>query len=112
MSTNNNNSAALSDDGKFSTRALKGYGPTSDLEENIDVGIHQRQEGLSTHVEMSDHGSRRHDRARGVEEIGEVLEDDEGSKNTGPAGTIGEPFDSKSENIESKAVHRMRHGAN
>ena len=39
MSTNNNHSAALSDDGKFSTRALRGYGPTSELEENIDVGI-------------------------------------------------------------------------
>lgn len=61
---------------------------------------------------MSDHGSRRHARAPGVEPIGEMREDDEGSKNTGPAGTIGEPFDSKSENIESKAAHRIKKGTN
>lgn len=51
-------------------------------------------------MEKSDRGSLFNARA-GVEEIGEVLQDDESSKNTGPAGTIGEPFDSKSENIMS-----------
>ena len=57
MSTNNNNSAAFSDDGKFSTLAHKGYGVTSDHEENIDVGMRPtnlQQEGLSTHVDTGE----------------------------------------------------------
>lgn len=40
MSTNNMNSSALSDDGKFSTRALRGFG-TSDLDYNYNYNVEQ-----------------------------------------------------------------------
>ena len=46
------NSSALSDDGKFSTRALRGFGPTSDLEYTYNVEHAHRGQtdmmGLST----------------------------------------------------------------
>ena len=61
------NSSALSDDGKFSTRALRGFG-TSDLEYNYNVEQPLRMQsrggemdtmGLSTQVEISERGSKR-----------------------------------------------------
>lgn len=113
MSTQNMNSSALSDDGKFSTRALKGFGPTSDLEgEAYNVDIPTRMPdamGLSTQVEISDRGSRRARHANDDEMIEEVEQDDESGR-TGPAGTIGEPHDCVSENIESNIVHRLKKG--
>ena len=67
MSTLNMNNSALSDDGKFSTRALRGFGTADDY--NVDQPIRMMSRGndidgtgLSTHVEYSDKGSigRRH----------------------------------------------------
>ena len=109
------NSSALSDDGKFSTRALRGFGPTSDLEgEAYNVDIPTRMPdamGLSTQVEISDRGSRRADmrHANDDEMIEEVEQDDESGR-TGPAGTIGEPHDCVSENIESNILQRLKKG--
>ena len=57
-------SSNLSDDGKFSTRALKGFGATDDYEQ-IPRNARHRGDigdgaiGFSTHVETSDKGSRR-----------------------------------------------------
>ena len=67
------NSSALSEDGKFSTRGQRGFGPTSDLEADpYEVNIPARPDatGLSTQVEISDRGSRR---AR-LAEMNEVIE--------------------------------------
>jgi len=58
------NSSALSDDGKFSTRAIRHF-PTNDLDNVPTYEQPQRFQGhtdgmgLSTHVETSDKGSRR-----------------------------------------------------
>lgn len=98
------NSSALSDDGKFSTRALRGFG-TSDLEypNNTDQQIRERARdqpdgaGLSTHVETSDKGSRRAFIHNNEERIDEVEE--EGSGRTSPPGTIGEAHEYMSEHI-------------
>lgn len=116
MSTNNMNSSALSDDGKFSTRALKGFGPVSELADdgyNVEMPPRQQQEGLSTQVEISDRGSRRNGRAPGPDGMNPVPEiDDDESGRTGPAGTIGEAHDCVSENIESNVMHRIKKGTN
>ena len=58
--------------------------------------------GLSTHVEISDHGSRRMINDAGVMPINEE-DDDESGRSGGPAGTIGGDAvqDCVSENIES-----------
>ena len=61
--------------------------------------------GLSTHVEISDKGSRRLRNHRNEERIDEVEE--EGSGRTSPPGTIGEVHEYMSENIESNAVGKM-----
>jgi len=60
-------SSALSDDGKFSTRALKGFGAQDDYQMNDQIQRNQNNRGdigdvaigFSTHVEISDKGSRR-----------------------------------------------------
>jgi hypothetical protein len=111
------NSSALSDDGKFSTRALRGHG-ASELEfnapepnvrnmRNMDHDDRGDGMGISTHVETSDKGSRKglfH--YRNEERIDEVEE--EGSGRTSPPGTIGEVHEYMSENIESNVVHRIK----
>lgn len=107
------NSSALSDDGKFSTRALRGFG-TSDLDFPVhredDRPMNRRADldgmGLSTHVETSDKGSRRNMHHHNEERIDEVEE--EGSGRTSPPGTIGEAHEYMSENIESNIVHRIK----
>jgi hypothetical protein len=109
------NSSALSDDGKFSTRALRGFGPTSDLDYQYNVEQPHRGQtdvmGLSTQVEISERGSRRNARQANDEEmIREEIEDDESGR-TGLAGTIGEAHDCVSENIESNVIHRLKKGA-
>ena len=104
-------SSALSDDGKFSTRALKGFGAQDDYTMNEEIprqtknrgDIGDNAIGYSTHVEISDKGSRRFAQAQNDE--GGVIEDieeenDENSVNS-PPGTIGEVHDYMSENIES-----------
>ena len=56
------NSSAFSDDGKFSTRARVGFG-ASDLDDGVqEVPVTMLLDGmgLSTRVEISDRGSRRH----------------------------------------------------
>ena len=78
------NSSALSDgDGKFSTRALRGFG-TSDLDINytqLQDPLHRLAQdrlgdgGLSTHVETSDKGSRRNFHHHNEERIDEVEEE-------------------------------------
>lgn len=109
------NSSALSDDGKFSTRALRNVG-NSELEFNApepgNRNIRQLDDrgdgmGLSTHVETSDKGSRRGTfNYRNEERIDEVEE--EGSGRTSPPGTIGEVHEYMSENIESNIVHKIK----
>ena len=84
MSHMNLNSSALSDDGKFSTKALSGFG-TSELEYNDphpkvqnnrpDIGDGM---GLSTNVEASDKGSRRNYHHHNEERIDEVEEEGSG----------------------------------
>ena len=104
------NSSALSDgnDEKFSTRALRGFGHTS--EHDYENARMQRQienadgMGLSTHVETSDKGSRKF-MYHNEERIDEVEE--EGSGRTSPPGTIGEAHEYMSENIESHVVHKI-----
>ena len=103
-------SSALSDDGKFSTRALRGYGP-SDLEYPAAEPIRLRPDGdggtgLSTHVEYSDKGSRKQTHHHHDERIVEVEE--EGSGRSTPPGTIGEQHEYMSENIESHVVHKIK----
>ena len=112
MSTNMN-SSALSDDGKFSTRALRGFGQSDlDYPVQMDQPIRIIRDmtdgmGLSTQVEISDGGSRRHTQHRNEERIDEV--DDEGeSGRTSPPGTIGEAHEYMSENIESNVVRRLK----
>ena len=109
------NSSALSDDGKFSTRALRNVG-NSELEFNApepgNRNIRQLDDrgdgmGLSTHVETSDKGSRRGNfHYRNEERIDEVEE--EGSGRTSRPGTIGEVHEYMSENIESNIVHKIK----
>jgi len=107
------NSSALSDDGKFSTRALRGFG-TSELDYPVVLDpLHRIQNrhdtdgmGLSTHVETSDKGSRRNFHHHNEERIDEVEE--EGSGRTSPPGTIGEAHEYMSENIESHVGHRIK----
>jgi hypothetical protein len=110
------NSSALSDDGKFSTRALRGFG-TSDLDYPINADHQIRMErrgdvgdgmGLSTMVEISDRGSRRHAHHHNEERIDEV-EDESGR--TSPPGTIGEAHEYMSENIESNVMPRIKKAA-
>jgi hypothetical protein len=107
----NINSSALSDDGKFSTRALRGFG-TSDLEyNNTEQQIRERRQegdgaGLSTHVEHSDKGSRRAFHHHNEERIDEVEE--EGSGRTSPPGTIGEAHEYMSEHIQSQVIDKVR----
>jgi len=101
------NSSALSDDGKFSTRALRGYGP-SDLDFPVIEQVARNLvdgTGISTHVETSDKGSRRayHHQEERIDEV-----EEEGSGRTSPPGTIGEAHDYMSENIKSKNEHRIR----
>jgi hypothetical protein len=100
------NSGALSDDGKFSTRALRHY---AEQENEPAVENHVRfnrgNDGLSTYVETSDKGSRRHLFNQNEERIDEVEED--GSDRTSPPGTIGEVHDYMSENIKSNVVNKI-----
>jgi hypothetical protein len=107
MSTNMN-SSAFSDDGQFSTRARRNFG-TSDLEYNPPIRVGGRGEidgmGLSTQVEISDRGSRRHAHHHNEERIDEV--DDESGR-TSPPGTIGEAHEYMSENIESKVKRHKK----
>lgn len=95
------NSSAFSDDGKFSTRARVGFG-ASDLDDGVHEGLPVTMlldgMGLSTRVEISDRGSRRHARPNEEERIDEV---DNESGHTSPQGTIGEVHEYMSENIES-----------
>ena len=56
--------------------------------------------GFSTHVEISDKGSRRFNHPQNDEGAGPIEEEDENSGNS-PPGTIGEVHDYMSENIES-----------
>ena len=120
MSTNNMNSSALSDDGnlndKFSTRALRGFAPVSESADdgfNFEQPNRPQQEGISTHADISDGGSRHAGRVFGdADVIPEDVEQDDESARTGPAGTIGEKQDCVSENIESNMVHRLRKGGN
>jgi len=106
------NSSALSDDGKFSTRARRGREGASELDFNIGDSVIRTYGdrgdgmGLSTHVETSDKGSRRNFTYNNEERIDEVEE--EGSGRTSPPGTIGEAHEYMSENIESNVVHRIK----
>ena len=100
-----NMSSALSDDGKFSTRALKGFGAQDDYTEDQEIprtkhrgDIGDVAIGFSTHVEISDKGSRRFAHPMNDDNIPE--EENENSGNS-PPGTIGEVHDYMSENIES-----------
>ena len=61
--------------------------------------------GLSTMVEISDRGSRRHAHHHNEERIDEV--DDESGR-TSPPGTIGEAHEYMSENIESNVMPRIK----
>jgi len=116
------NSSALSDDGKFSTRAIRGQ-VASEIEfnapdphlRNMNSRLERERDdrgdgmGLSTHVETSDKGSRRGNfHYRNEERIDEVEE--EGSGRTSPPGTIGEgeAHEYMSENIESKIVQKIK----
>lgn len=101
----NINSSAFSDDGKFSTRAQKHFA-SHDIEyehpPRFHRAIHDERDGmgLSTHVEISDKGSRRYPFHHNEERI--VEEDEEGgSGRTSPPGTIGEVHEYMSENIET-----------
>lgn len=110
---NNLNSSALSDDGKLSTRALRGFG-TSDFDYIAEREAPKARGGndgdvmgLSTQVEISDRGSRRN-AARREDEMIEEVDDDESGR-TGPPGTIGERtigehHEYMSENIESNVI--------
>ena len=73
-------SSALSDDGKSSTKALRGLG-ASELDDNFHYN---------------------------EERIDEVSSVKEGSGRTSPPGTIGEAHEYMSENIESNIVHRVK----
>ena len=109
-----NMSSALSDDGKFSTRALKGFGAQDDYQMNDQIQRNQNNRGdigdvaigFSTHVEISDKGSRRFAHPQYDEGVIEE-EKDENSVNS-PPGTIGEVHDYMSENIESNQLHRLK----
>jgi hypothetical protein len=65
--------------------------------------------GLSTMVEISDRGSRRHAHHHNEERIDEV-EDESGR--TSPPGTIGEAHEYMSENIESNVIHKIKNKGN
>lgn len=107
------NSSAFSDDGKISTRARRGFGGNSDLDYSVEqppVRIQNRGDlgdgmGLSTQVEISDRGSRRHAHHHNEERIDEVENE---SGRTSPQGTIGEDHEYKSEYIESNVIHRLK----
>jgi len=108
----NSRTSAFSDDEHFSTRARRGLGASeSDYPVNHEPQprMHGRGDGdgmgLSTQVETSDRGSRRHARATNEERIDEV--DDESGR-TSPQGTIGEVHDYMSEHITSNLVHRQK----
>ena len=105
------NSSALSDDGKFSTKALRGFGITSDLDYDQPTRIFQTRSdvdgmGLSTHVETSDKGSRKFQYHNNEERIDEV--EDENSGRDSPVGTIGEAHEYMSENIESTVNNKIK----
>ena len=108
------NSSALSDDVKFSTKALKGYTTQDDYQDNLGriVGEGEAIEntmGLSTKVEASDKGSRRFVHNPNEEVISEVQDEYErSSRRTSPPGTIGEAHEYMSENIESNVVHKLK----
>jgi len=76
------NSSALSDDGKFSTRAIRHFPNTElDMGPNFEhqPRIHTADGmGLSTHVENSDKGSRRYPLTHNEERIDEVEEEGSG----------------------------------
>lgn len=97
----NMNQSALSGGDDFSTRALRG-----EIDPHFGAVDHDRFEdraGLSTHVETSDRGGRRH------QGRGEQQRIDEESNETGrssPAGTIGEQHEYMSENIESNVLNK------
>ena len=63
--------------------------------------------GLSTHVETSDRGSRRHARATNEERIDGIDEVEDESGRTSPQGTIGEVHDYMSEHITSNLINRQ-----
>ena len=106
------NSSALSDDGKFSTKALKGYTTQDDYQDQLDRregGDMEHTMGLSTKVEASDKGSRRFVHNPNDEVISEVQDEYErSSRRTSPPGTIGEAHEYMSENIESNVGHRLK----
>ena len=120
MSSIHNNmiSSALSDDG--TTRAIRGFS-TSDFDYveqlprivNRQGGEQVDGAGLSTQVEVSDHGSRGRQAVAQNAEMIEEVEDDESGR-TGPPGTIGErtigeqAHEYMSENIESNVIHRIK----
>jgi hypothetical protein len=99
------NSSALSDDGKFSTRAIRHFPTNDDIGHTYDPQPRLDGMGLSTYVETSDKGSRRNQQTHNEERIDEVEE--EGSGRTSPPGTIGEVHEYMSENIESHVVNRI-----
>ena len=88
------NSSALSDDGKFSTKALRQFAT-----QDIEYEAVNKLGPDSTHVEFSDKGSRKYPFHHYDERI--VEEDEEGSGRTSPPGTIGEVHEYMSENIET-----------
>ena len=72
-----------------------------------DPGRFDDRTGFSTHVEISDRGSRRHARRLDEERIDE--ESNEGqSGRSSPPGTIGEQHDIMSENIETNAILKKK----
>jgi len=57
--------------------------------------------GFSTHVEISDKGSRRFAHPQNDEGVGPIEEENDENSVNSPPGTIGEVHDYMSENIES-----------
>lgn len=102
------NYSAFSDDGKFSTKALRQFA-TQDIEyEGVNRRAPEIPDGdmrLSTHVEFSDKGSRKYPFHHNEERI--VEEDEEGSGRTSPPGTIGEVHEYMSENIGPIGVNKI-----
>ena len=62
--------------------------------------------GFSTHVEISDKGSRRF--AHRLNDDGVIEEENDENSVNSPPGTIGEVHDYMSENIESNQLHRFK----
>lgn len=109
----NSRTSAFSDDEHFSTRARRGLGASDTDYHVIQEQPAQRMNrgdgdgmGLSTHVETSDRGSRRHARATNDERIDGIDEVDDESGRTSPQGTIGEVHDYMSEHITSNLINR------